>query len=269
MSALQRTGELDNTLVIFTSDNGFMHGEHRIRAAKVFAYEPSIRVPLIMRGPGVPAGLRLSEPVGNIDLAPTILAAAGASPGRLPDGRSLFDRMFDPQARSGRELVLENGRGLRTVSAFSGLRNDRYAYVRYARSGERELYDLKRDPYELANLSQSKRYARIQELLDRRLRRLRSCRGTGCESSRPAVSVRGRCVTGATRLALSGREASRVRGVRYYAGGRSLGATRKRPFRLMAPASRLPSARQGTVRARVTMVDGRIATFDRRLASCR
>ena len=269
MSALQRTGELDNTLVIFTSDNGFMHGEHRIRAAKVFAYEPSIRVPLIMRGPGVPAGLRLSEPVGNIDLAPTILAATGASPGRLQDGRSLFGRMGDPQARSGRELVLENGRGLRTVSAFRGLRNDRYAYIRYARSGERELYDLKRDPYELANLSQSRRYARIQELLDRRLRRLRNCRGKGCESSRPVVSVRGRCVTGATRLALSGREASRVRGVRYYAGGRSLGATRKRPFRLMAPASRLPSARQGTVRARVTMVDGRIATFDRRLASCR
>ena len=146
MDALQRTGALANTLVIFTSDNGLMYGQHRIRSAKVFPYEESIRVPLMMRGPGVPAGLRYGQQAGNIDLAPTILDAADALPGRLMDGVSLLDLAARPQERSGRELVIENGRGLKTQSQYRGLRNDRYVYIRHDRTGERELYDLKPRP---------------------------------------------------------------------------------------------------------------------------
>jgi arylsulfatase A-like enzyme len=245
MTTLRQTGELGNTLVVFTSDNGFMHGEHRIRAAKVFPYEPSIKVPLIMRGPGVPAGLRTAAPVGNIDLAPTILAAARALPGRLEDGTSLFGQMADPAARSGRELLLEDGRGLRTVARYRGVRNDRYVYIRYS-TGTRELYDLRRDPYELANRATDKRYARIVTLLDRRMRLLERCRGTrACGASRPKVALRVHpCEPGKRRVTVEGPEEFRVARTRY------------------------ARRRGGVVRATVTMVDGRVVTLDRRVPGC-
>jgi arylsulfatase A-like enzyme len=248
LGALTRTGELDNTLVIFTSDNGFMHGEHRIRAAKVFAYEPSIRVPLAMRGPGVPRGLRLGQPVANIDLAPTILDAADAMPGRLEDGTSLFKLLGDPTYESGREVLLENGDGLRTVSAYRGIRNDRYSYLRYDRSGERELYDLRRDPFQLANVAKNKRYDRIQTLLSRRLRKLERCHGArACAAGRPAVALGARCEPDKPRYALHGREKFRVESVRYV---------------------RLVRRGRAIVRAHVTMVDGRRATYDHTVVVC-
>ena len=78
---LRRSGELDETLIVFTADNGFFHGEHRVRNGKVLVYEPSIRVPLILRGPGVPRGAVRRQLVTNADLAPTILDAADARPG--------------------------------------------------------------------------------------------------------------------------------------------------------------------------------------------
>lgn len=93
---LDRSGELDNTLIIFTSDNGFLQGEHRIPLGKVSVYEPSTRVPLIMRGPGIRPGIRLRQPVANIDLAPTIVEAAGARAGLRMDGESLWPILRDP-----------------------------------------------------------------------------------------------------------------------------------------------------------------------------
>ena len=233
LNTLERTGKLANTIVIFTSDNGYTHGEHRIRAAKVFPYEPSIRVPLLMRGPGVPAGLHYGQQVGNIDLAPTILDAADALPGRLQDGSSLLSLASDPQKRTGRELVLENGRGLHTLSRYRGLRNDRYVYIRYDRTGSRELYDLRRDPFQLKNLAKDERFRRVRILMDRRVRKLSRCRGQlACGASRPAIRVRGACtLKGYT---VTGREKHRVRRVSFP----------------------LPN------RASVTMVDGRVATYD-------
>ncbi|MGH3995387.1 MAG: sulfatase family protein, partial [Pseudonocardiaceae bacterium] len=68
VDALRASGELENTLIVFTSDNGFFHGEHRIPYGKVMVYEPSIRVPLILRGPGVPAGASNPAFVSNVDL---------------------------------------------------------------------------------------------------------------------------------------------------------------------------------------------------------
>jgi arylsulfatase A-like enzyme len=96
---LRATSELDDTLILFTSDHGFFHGEHRVPRGKVLPYEPSIRVPMLMRGPGLPAGERLGQLVTNADLAPTILDAAGARPGRAQDGRSLLDLVEDPGAQ--------------------------------------------------------------------------------------------------------------------------------------------------------------------------
>ncbi len=265
LGTLARTGELDNTLVIFTSDNGFMHGEHRIRAAKVFPYEPSIRVPLLMRGPGVPTGLRYGKQAANIDLAPTILDAADARPGRLQDGTSLLGLAVDPQKRSGREVVLENGRGLRTISRYRGLRNDRYVYIRHERTRERELYDLRRDRYQLRNLAKVKRFRRVRILMDRRLRKLSGCRGAAaCGTSRPAVALKTRCVDAGLRFGVYGREAFRVARVGYLVDGLPTGGSRKRPFRVTAP----PQPSRVLVRAKVTMVDGRVATYDRRVRAC-
>ncbi len=112
VEALRVSGELDNTLIVFTSDNGFFHGEHRVPYGKVMVYEPSIRVPLIMRGPGVPAGERRRQLVSNADLAPTLLEAAGAAPALPQDGRSLFGLLRDRDLRWGRELLIEGPSGL-------------------------------------------------------------------------------------------------------------------------------------------------------------
>jgi arylsulfatase A-like enzyme len=107
VGALERAGELEDTLLVFTSDNGYLHGEHRVPAGKVLAYEPSIRVPLLMRGPGVPRGLRPAQLAANVDLAPAILEAAGAAGGWEPDGLSLFGFLSDPGLETGRDLLLE------------------------------------------------------------------------------------------------------------------------------------------------------------------
>ena len=103
---LRVTGELDNTYIVFTSDNGFMLGQHR-RHGKLVVYEESVRVPLIIRGPGLPAGQVRNQLSANIDLAPTILDAAGTPPRLEMDGISLLPGARDPAAGGNRSLVLE------------------------------------------------------------------------------------------------------------------------------------------------------------------
>ena len=90
VEALRRTGELDNTLIVFMSDNGFMHGEHRALAEKVLPYEESIRIPLVMRGPSVPRGRVDERLVANVDVPSTILDAADVRRPRA--GRALAAR---------------------------------------------------------------------------------------------------------------------------------------------------------------------------------
>jgi N-acetylglucosamine-6-sulfatase len=175
VAALRETGELDDTLVIFTSDNGFMAGEHRVLRGKVLLYEPSIRVPLLMRGPGIPRGARSEQLVWNGDLAPTILDVAGASSPFALDGRSLIP--FARGVRQERTVLLEGPPKRRTngLSRFTGLRTHRYKYIEHVR-GAKELYDLRTDPHELDNLAPSP----VQRRLARRLDRLRSCAGASC-----------------------------------------------------------------------------------------
>jgi N-acetylglucosamine-6-sulfatase len=167
---------LDNTVLIFTSDNGWMQGEHRVPNGKILAYEPSIRVPLLMRGPGIPAGSQRNDLVWNGDLAPTILALAGAQPAFPLDGRSLLAPR-DPR----RAILLEGPAAPRTLGLprFSGLRTRRYKYIEHL-WGAKELYDLRRDPYELANLARLPRMAGVKAQLGRRLARLRGCAGASC-----------------------------------------------------------------------------------------
>jgi N-acetylglucosamine-6-sulfatase len=174
--ALRDSGELAKTLIVFTSDNGFLHGEHRVGSGKVLLYEPSIRVPLIVRGPGIPAGLRLTQPVANIDLAPTIVEATGATAGRDMDGRSLLPLFQDATIRLDRDLLIEGEPG---ANNFSAIRTARYLYAEHS-SGERELYDLAADPYQRKSLHADPTYDAIEEDLAVRLAALRVCAGETC-----------------------------------------------------------------------------------------
>ncbi|HYP48064.1 MAG TPA: sulfatase, partial [Thermoleophilaceae bacterium] len=158
VDALARSGELSNTLLVFTSDNGFMHGEHRWPTEKVLPYEESVGVPLVLRGPGVPAARSDRRLVGNMDLPATILDAAQATPGRRLDGRSLLELIDDPGAEPGRDLVFENGQGANGIPAYRALRTYGYTYVEHRTTGESELYDLKADPFQLRNVEDDDRY---------------------------------------------------------------------------------------------------------------
>jgi N-acetylglucosamine-6-sulfatase len=178
VAALRRARELDNTLIVFTSDNGFFHGEHRVPAGKVLPYEPSIRVPLIMRGPGIPARRRLGHRVANIDLAPTIVDAAGATPGRVMDGRSLLSIIANPQTTLGRDLLVERGPGAGT---FTAVRTPNYLYAEYG-NDDRELYDLIRDPFQLESRHADPAYAALRDDLAERLAHLRACSGPSCRT---------------------------------------------------------------------------------------
>ena len=271
LDTLHRSGELRDTLVIFTSDNGFFQGEHRIPGGKLLPYEPSIRVPLLMRGPGIPRGLRLNQLVTNADLAPTILDAAEAAPGRVQDGRSLLRLIVDPDQWWGRELLVEGGD--RNGLTFWGLRNYRYSYIEYA-SGERELYDLDADPDQLQSLHFDPRYAAVQAGLGVRLAALRSCAGRACRAE-PRLELRVRprgCVAGAVRTRLIGPDRRLAELARFSAHGRARAAVRtagRETGFLRRMRVRGGPGRRFTLRARVRLEDGRIVTVDRLLRICR
>jgi arylsulfatase A-like enzyme len=193
---------LDRTYVFFTSDNGYLEGEHRIVNAKEHLYEPSIRVPLLVRGPGIERGIRLRQPTVNVDVAPTIAAAARAIPTIPPDGRSLLPLLADPSLEWGRDVLLERGpgAGLTGLRLYTALRTPRYVYAEHA-TGERELYDLAADPYELASRHEDPEYAAIREVLAARLAKLRDCVGAACaQGPELALDVRGSggCVSSAS-----------------------------------------------------------------------
>ncbi len=177
IAALADTGELDETLVVFTSDNGFFHGEHRFRDGKAKHYEEASRVPLIIRGPGFPADAIERTPAVNADLAATILDAANVEPGLQADGVSLLPIAADGIAELGREILIEN-------RAYSAIRTARYVYVEHKGgedAGFRELYDLGADPYELKSLHANPAYEEVQAFLRDRLARLATCAGASCQ----------------------------------------------------------------------------------------
>ncbi|HEU0019391.1 MAG TPA: sulfatase [Thermoleophilaceae bacterium] len=177
VAALQRSGELDKTLIVFTSDNGYLAGEHRLPHGKAKAYDPSIRVPLMIRGPGVPAGVRPQQMVVNADLAPTILDAARATAGRVLDGRSLLPLTRDPALGANRPVLVEIAKGAGMLT--TAIRTRSWMYAEHV-NGASELYDMARDPHQLRSLHASPRLAAVRAALARRLARLRSCRGSAC-----------------------------------------------------------------------------------------
>jgi arylsulfatase A-like enzyme len=180
VDALRATGELGNTLVVYTSDNGFFHGEHRLPGGKMRIYEESIRVPLEMRGPGIPQGVSVDPLVINADLAATIVDAANAAPGLTLDGRSLIPVARNPAIERRRQLLVEE-------PSFAAIRTERYIYAEHD-TGEQELYDLKLDPYELQSSHDDPAYASVKARLANRLHRLQSCTGSGCRIHQPDPS---------------------------------------------------------------------------------
>jgi N-acetylglucosamine-6-sulfatase len=271
VAELERLGELERTLIIFTADNGFFHGEHRVPSGKVLLYEPSIRVPLIVRGLGFPAGRHLNEPVANIDVAPTVLELARATSGRRMDGRSLVPILRDPGLAWGRELLVERGPG---NDNFTAIRTPRFVYAEHA-NGERELYDLARDPHQLDSRHGDPAYAQMRSELAARLLRLRGCAGDGCRRGpalRTVVRYRaGRpgCVGSNINVRVGGGDARLLARVDVSLGGSRRASDTAAPFTVVLPRKSLSSRRLVRLRTRSFLGDGRIVTADRWLRACR
>jgi N-acetylglucosamine-6-sulfatase len=204
---------LRNTYIIFTSDNGFFYGEHRLTGGKFLAYEPATHLPLLIRGPGIKPGTSTGELAANIDIAPTILELAGAKADKSIDGRSLVPSMRDPGLRSRRPILFESfvetndveangepgaqrprvrapasGKATASIVAppkdYEGIRLGPYKYIEWP-DGEKELYDITKDPYELNNIVRVPNFFPIRAFLHAQLVRLESCVGRSCSEVAP------------------------------------------------------------------------------------
>ena len=229
---------LRNTYIIFTSDNGFFFGEHRLTGGKFLAYEPSTHLPFLIRGPGITPGSSTGELSANIDIAPTILELAGVKADKSIDGRSMVPFLRDPSLRTRRPILFEsfvqtndveeNGGGpaaapssvaagetgggasinqrpawlnrrerrqeRRSAHAkssivappkdYEGIRLGPYKYIEWP-DGEKELYDINKDPNELNNIVRLPNYFPIRAFLHAQLIRLEACVGRHCSEPAP------------------------------------------------------------------------------------
>jgi arylsulfatase A-like enzyme len=207
---------LRNTYVIFTSDNGFFYGEHRLTGGKFLAYEPSTHLPFLIRGPGIKAGTATGELAANTDIAPTILELAGVTPDKSVDGTSLVPFLRDPSLRTRRGILFESfvqtddveangeptaqravtevqprrqsGTAKASIVAppkdYEGIRLGPYKYIEWP-DGEKELYDITKDPNELNNIVRVPNYFPIRAFLHAQLIRLEACVGHTCREPAP------------------------------------------------------------------------------------
>jgi N-acetylglucosamine-6-sulfatase len=182
VNALRETKQLDNTYVFFTSDNGYLMGEHGLTEKNV-PYETALRVPLLVRGPDIPNGESRDQLFGMVDLAPTFLDIANVVPPVVVDGRSMLASLTS--AAPGYTSYLIQASGWKQAPGvrwwWRGVLTRRYVYVEY-RNGFTELYDLRGDPHQLDNVSADDGYARAQQRLSSRLDGLVDCVGDGCSS---------------------------------------------------------------------------------------
>jgi arylsulfatase A-like enzyme len=186
VAALEAQRALGTTYIIFTSDNGFHLGQHRL-LDKSTPYEEDIRVPLIVRGPGVPAGKTLDHFTLNIDLAPTLAELADAKVPSFVDGRSFKPLLGNapPPVQSWRQdFAVEywppagQKKPASKPPRYAALRTKDHLYVEYA-TGDKELYDLRADPHQLDNLARSGRSELISHL-SKRLAALARCAAETC-----------------------------------------------------------------------------------------
>lgn len=185
---LKRTGQLGNTMIVFSSDNGYHIGEHGLLGGKLTAFDTDVRVPLVVAGPGIARNTVNSDVVENVDLAPTFEQLAGAATPATVDGRS-FVPLLQGEHPAWRTLATVEHHGEPfdltdpdrqnrfhgTPPSYNAMRSPTFTYVRYD-NGQREYYDRVTDPLELHNVAASLTPSRLAEL-DMRLDRLITCRG--------------------------------------------------------------------------------------------
>jgi arylsulfatase A-like enzyme len=230
IETLAAEGRLRNTYILFTSDNGFFFGEHRLLGGKFLAYEPATHLPFLIRGPGIKQGVKTGELAMNIDIAPTVLELAGVEPDKSIDGRSIVPYLEDPSLRTRRPLLFESfvetndveqqgaiaepgdqsgstpaqgetvpglaPRRSNEASAsllappkdYEGIRLGPYKYIAWP-DGEKELYDINRDPFELNNIAKVPNFFPVRNALHKELRRLEDCVGRTCREAATEVPL--------------------------------------------------------------------------------
>jgi N-acetylglucosamine-6-sulfatase len=237
VDTLGQLHRLRNTYILFTSDNGFFFGEHRLIGGKFLAYEPATHLPFLIRGPGIRPDTSSGELTANIDIAPTILELAGVEPDKSVDGRSIVPFLRDPEMRTRRPLLFEsfvqtsdveangtisvggegdggppggNGStGAREPEAgissarggdaahasllapplnYEGIRLGPYKYIAWP-DGEKELYNINKDPNELNNIVKTPNFYPIRNFLHRQLRRFENCVGRECRETTPPLPL--------------------------------------------------------------------------------
>ncbi len=155
--ALARAGQLDNTVFVFTSDEGYFFGEHGLSIERRLAYEESIRIPMIVRYPKlIRTGMKIDATALGIDLAPTLLELGGVKAPSAMQGRSLAPwlRGEKPEWRSSFLIEYNSDRTMQRMvnMGYKAVRTEQWKYIRYTDlEGMDELYDLKADPYEVKN----------------------------------------------------------------------------------------------------------------------
>ena len=184
---LEQAGVLESTYILFLSDNGYFLGEYRQPHGKDAPYDAASRIPLIVRGPGIRAGSTVDALSLNTDLLPTMLGLAGVNAPSFIDGRSLLPALIGEDSGR-RQAVLLEGFGKETENLegtesstppFRALRGEEVLYVEYE-TGERELYYLRKDPFQLSNLAEKIPKAELRDY-SRRLGALAACAGLACQ----------------------------------------------------------------------------------------
>jgi N-acetylglucosamine-6-sulfatase len=174
---LDKAGVADHTVVVFTSDNGYHMGEHRLNPGKQTAFDTDIHVPLVMAGPGVTKGTTISQPAENIDLRPTYDAVAGASTPANVDGRSLVPLLGGHPPATWRTAALIEHHGpdndptdpdhpapnSGNPTSYEAIRTVEYTYVEYT-DGTKEYYDHRADPDQLHNTAKQLPASRLTAL---------------------------------------------------------------------------------------------------------
>jgi arylsulfatase A-like enzyme len=174
--ALEKSGKLDDTVIVFMSDNGYFFGEHGLSLERRMPYEEAVRSPLIIRYPAMARpSSTISSLVSSIDVAPTVLEIAGVPVGKQVQGKSLVPLLKNPSSAVRKSVLMEYYSDDMTFpwmneTDYKAIRTDRYKFIRWTQHPEfNELYDLESDPYEQENLLGKRGYASIEKTLQRQL----------------------------------------------------------------------------------------------------
>ena len=278
IKTLEKEQALGNTYIFYLSDNGYLRGEHRIRNQKRYLYEESIRVPFVVRGPGIPHGAKSEDVVTNADLVPTIAQLTGARPDIIQDGQSLLPSLQHPSMERGRAILLEAYAG----QTILGVRTSRYLYTEWDTGisllPERELYDTYVDPYQLDNLANNPVYQSIVSDLSAELHDLIDCAGEDCHGVPTAtLTVSGsgpgpkNCQLEPVIAHVDSPSAGEVVSVTFRAGESEAGTDTVAPYELPMPYGALQQSlpKPGKVVAKVLFKDGRRVAVSQKVLACR